>query len=249
MVLVLAPRVFLRVIRFSSLHKNLNSNSIGNSRPTGLSVEILLCVTTVKTKRANGNILELGSVSLYSNPSKFTDALNMLPWYCLLLPLSTKWVMAICLSKLEAGLALSPRGNLQQTHFPFKELRFVFITGSYPFSQTNFQDFSRISRTEIEFSRALKFTLNPFTSKISILIFLSVYHTFLIIVVQITSLLLDPTPYRRYHNYTFAFLWITRSSDRKRNDGLLEVYDNNNNNNFYFSTMVVKVLPLMGSCI
>ena len=40
LVLVLAPRVFLRVLRFSSLLKNqhnfLNSNSIGNSRATGL---------------------------------------------------------------------------------------------------------------------------------------------------------------------------------------------------------------------
>ena len=35
-VLVLALRVFLRVLRFSSLLKN--SNSIGNSRVTGLSV-------------------------------------------------------------------------------------------------------------------------------------------------------------------------------------------------------------------
>ena len=30
--------------------------------------------------------------------------------------------------------------------------------GSYPFSETNFQDFSR---TQIDFSRALKFTLTP----------------------------------------------------------------------------------------
>ena len=42
LVLVPAPRVFLRVLRFSSLLKKstfLNSNSIGNSRATGLSVE------------------------------------------------------------------------------------------------------------------------------------------------------------------------------------------------------------------
>ena len=30
--------------------------------------------------------------------------------------------------------------------------------GSYPFSETNFQDFSR---SQIDFSRALKFTLTP----------------------------------------------------------------------------------------
>ena len=32
------------------------------------------------------------------------------------------------------------------------------IQGSYPFSDTNFQDFSR---TQIDFSRALKFSLTP----------------------------------------------------------------------------------------
>ena len=41
LILVLAPRVFLRVLPFSSL---------GNSRATGLSVVRLLCVTLVKTK-------------------------------------------------------------------------------------------------------------------------------------------------------------------------------------------------------
>ena len=42
LVLALAPRVFPRVVQFSSLLKNetfLNSNSIGNSRATGISVE------------------------------------------------------------------------------------------------------------------------------------------------------------------------------------------------------------------
>jgi len=44
LVLAVAPRVFLRVFRFSSLLKTqkstfLNSNSIGNSRATCLSVE------------------------------------------------------------------------------------------------------------------------------------------------------------------------------------------------------------------
>ena len=51
LVLVLAPRVFLLVLWFSSLLKKptfLNSNSIENSRATGLSVEELLCVTLVK---------------------------------------------------------------------------------------------------------------------------------------------------------------------------------------------------------
>ena len=41
LILVLAPRVFLRVLPFSSL---------GNSRATGLSVVRLLCATLVKTK-------------------------------------------------------------------------------------------------------------------------------------------------------------------------------------------------------
>ena len=51
LVLAFAPRVFLRVLRFSSLLKKptfLNSNSVGNSRATGLSVEELLCVILVK---------------------------------------------------------------------------------------------------------------------------------------------------------------------------------------------------------
>ena len=42
LVLALAPRVFLRVLRFSSLLKKstfLNCNSIGNSRATGLSAK------------------------------------------------------------------------------------------------------------------------------------------------------------------------------------------------------------------
>ena len=50
LVLALAPRVFLLVLRFSSFLKKtkfLNSNSIGNSRATGLSVEDLLYVTLV----------------------------------------------------------------------------------------------------------------------------------------------------------------------------------------------------------
>ena len=62
LVLALAPRVFLRVIRMSSLLEKstfLNSNSIGNLRATGLSVsEVrLLCVTLVKQSR-------LGSISV-----------------------------------------------------------------------------------------------------------------------------------------------------------------------------------------
>ena len=39
LVLALAPRVFLRVLRFSSLLKNQHFYSIGNSRATDLSVE------------------------------------------------------------------------------------------------------------------------------------------------------------------------------------------------------------------
>ena len=34
----------------------------------------------------------------------------------------------------------------------------TIIQGSYPFSETNFQDFSR---TQIDYSRALKVTLTP----------------------------------------------------------------------------------------
>ena len=53
LVLVFAPRVFLRVLRFSSLHKNQHfesSNSIRNSRAPGLSVSGVrsVCVTLVK---------------------------------------------------------------------------------------------------------------------------------------------------------------------------------------------------------
>ena len=49
----LAPRVFLRVLRFPSLSTKwkqtlLNSNSIGNPRATGLLVARLLCATLVK---------------------------------------------------------------------------------------------------------------------------------------------------------------------------------------------------------
>ena len=56
LVLVLAPRVFLRVLRFSSLLEKstfLIFNSIGNLRATGLSVSDvrLLCVTCVKQSR------------------------------------------------------------------------------------------------------------------------------------------------------------------------------------------------------
>ena len=45
LVLVLAPRVLLRVLRFSSLHKNqhFNSNSIGNSRATFVSRLTVMC--------------------------------------------------------------------------------------------------------------------------------------------------------------------------------------------------------------
>ena len=53
LVLVLAPRVFLRVLWFSSLHKKstfLNSNSIGNSRAMGLSFKWPLRATLIKTK-------------------------------------------------------------------------------------------------------------------------------------------------------------------------------------------------------
>ena len=46
--------------------------------------------------------------------------------------------------------------------------------GLYPFSETNFQDFSR---TQIDFSRALTFTLTP-ALKISILILPTAFHTF-----------------------------------------------------------------------
>ena len=49
------------------------------------------------------------------------------------------------------------------------------LQGSYPFSETNFQDFSR---TQIDFFRTLKFTLTPFTPKFSMLILLTVCHTF-----------------------------------------------------------------------
>ena len=45
--------------------------------------------------------------------------------------------------------------------------------GSYPFSDTNFQNFSR---TQIDFSRAL-IHINPYTPKISMLILLIAFHT------------------------------------------------------------------------
>ena len=58
---------------------------------------------------------------------------------------------------------------------PLVEARlFTCMQGSCPFSETNFQDFSR---TQIYFSRT-EIHINPFTPKISILILCNVRHTF-----------------------------------------------------------------------
>ena len=53
-------------------------------------------------------------------------------------------------------------GQTRQVKLSLQPVNRPFISGHmqglYHFSETNFQDFSR---TEIDFSRALKFTLNP----------------------------------------------------------------------------------------
>ena len=56
-------------------------------------------------------------------------------------------------------------------------LAFCCIQGSYPFSETSFQDFSRTFPELRLIFQGSKIHINPYTHKISMLILLTVFHT------------------------------------------------------------------------
>ena len=54
---------------------------------------------------------------------------------------------------------------------------YSFALGSYPFSETNFQDFSRTFPELRLIFQGSKIHINPYTHKISMLILLTIFHT------------------------------------------------------------------------
>ena len=74
--------------------------------------------------------------------------------------------------------------------FVWKTTHFEFWSGFKPFFRNNFHDFAR---TQIDFSRALNH-LNSYTSKISMLILLTAFHTLHIFQLSLTDFQNFPGP-------------------------------------------------------
>ena len=96
------------------------------------------------------------------------------------LPVETRCYLPCVFSSSFALTCWSSSTLLSCCNLATFKLAFCCIQGSYPLSETNFQDFSR---TQIDFSR-LQNSHWPLHYKISMLILLTVFHTLSIFLVE-----------------------------------------------------------------
>ena len=106
------------------------------------------------------------------------------------LPVETRCYLPCVFSSSFALTCWSSSTLLSCCNLATFKLAFCCIQGLYPFSETNFQDFSR---TPIDFSR-LQNSHYPYTHKISMLTLLTVFHTLGIFQLSLTDFQNFPVP-------------------------------------------------------
>ena len=103
-------------------------------------------------------------------------------------------------ARLIEALAILQTLNLGKI-FRICQFHDIHVQGLYPFPETNFPDFSRTFPGLRLIFQESKIHMNPFTPKISMLILLTVCHTFYIFNSSLTDFQNFPGPVAFFHHF------------------------------------------------